>query len=256
MEKVLVHGISLAYERRGKGTPFVLVHGFPLDHVTWDALSPHLDANFDLILPDLRGFGQSDAPAGAYTVEQMAADLAALLDALNIRQTCIAGHSMGGYVALAFASAYPERVLGLGLIGSQAVADNAERKAGRYTTARQVEADGVTIVSGMAEKLSANPDLAPFFREIILRQKAAGVSGALQAMAERPNYTEFLKEIQTPVVLVHGLADALIPPERSREIKALAPAAFLTELPGIGHSPALEAPAETAQALKNLLPHA
>ena len=253
MEKILVHDIQMAYERRGTGQPLLLVHGFPLDQRTWEALANQLENDFELILPDLRGFGQSDAPAGAYTVDQMAADLAGLLDALNIRQTFIAGHSMGGYVSLAFTRAYPERVLGLGLIGSQAAPDSAEGKTKRYATVKQVEQEGASALTGMAETLSANPDLAPFFREMILSQRASGIIGALQAMAERPDASQALAASNFPVVLVHGLADALIPPERSREIKALMPGAMLSELPGIGHSPALEAPGETAQALRKLI---
>lgn len=249
MEKISLNGISLAFDRRGTGAPLLLVHGFPLDHTTWEPLLPHLEDDFDMILPDLRGFGQSDAPEGAYTVEQMAADLAALLDFLKIQKTYIAGHSMGGYVVLAFARAYPERVLGLGMIGSQAAADSPERKAGRYATVGDVAVNGVSAVAGMSEKLSANPAHVAFFRELILRQRPSGIIGALKAMAERPNASEFLSNFKSPVVLVHGLSDVLIPPERSHEMKVFLPQADLTELPGVGHSPALEAPVETALAL-------
>jgi len=249
MEKISVNGITLAFDRRGTGAPLLLVHGFPLDHTTWEPLLPHLEDDFDVIMPDLRGFGQSDAPEGAYTVEQMAADLAALLDSLKIQKTYIAGHSMGGYITLAFARAYPERVLGLGMVSSQAAADSPEGKAKRYATVGEVAVNGVSAVAGMSEKLSANPSHVAFFRELILRQRPGGVIGALKAMAERPNASALFSTFEFPVVLVHGLADALIPPERSREMKALLPQAELTELPGVGHSPMLEAPVETAMAL-------
>jgi pimeloyl-ACP methyl ester carboxylesterase len=253
MQKISVNGISLAYERCGKGAPLLLVHGFPLDHTTWEPLVPHLEASFDLILPDLRGFGQADAPDGAYTVEQMASDLAALLDVLKIKQTYVAGHSMGGYVSLAFARAYPERVLGLGMIGSQAAADSPEGKAKRYATVGEVAVNGVSAVVGMSEKLSANLAHVPFFRELILHQHPSGVIGGLKAMAERPDASQLFAVFDFPVVLVHGQVDGLISPERSREMKALLPSAKLTELPGVGHSPALEAPVETAQALSTFL---
>jgi pimeloyl-ACP methyl ester carboxylesterase len=159
---------------------------------------------------------------------------------------------MGGYVALAFARAFPGRVLGLGLIDSQAAPDASERKTARYASAAQVASDGATAVVGMADKLTADPKFAPFLREIILRQPPQGLIGGLKAMAERPDATPALAEFHFPVVLVHGLADALIPPERSREMKALIPQAELVELPGMGHSPMLEAPAETARALLKL----
>jgi pimeloyl-ACP methyl ester carboxylesterase len=252
MKKITINGNSLAYERRGKGTPLLLVHGFPLDHRSWQPLLGHLETGFDIILPDLRGFGQSDTPPGVYQVEAMAADLLALLDALHIQKTCIAGHSMGGYVSLAFARIAVDRVLGLGMIGSQAIADTPERRDGRYSTAQQVALDGVSVVVGMAEKLSANPDHIPFFRELILSQPPQGVMAALKAMAERPDSTALLPSLHFPVVLVHGLMDALISPERSRDMKALLPQAELMELPGVGHSPPIEAPYETALALQKL----
>jgi 3-oxoadipate enol-lactonase len=249
VQKISVNSISLAYERRGMGTPLLFVHGFPLDHTEWEPLLPHLEDDFDVILPDLRGFGQSDAPEGAYTIEQMAADLAALLDSLKIRKVHIVGHSMGGYVCLAFIRSYPERVLGLGMVGSQAAADTPENKAKRYATVNEVAVNGVSAVAGMSEKLSANPAHVAFFREMILRQRPSGVMGALMAMAERPDSGEVFSTFEFPVVLVHGLADALIPSERSRQMKKSLPSAELIELPGVGHSPALEAPVETARAL-------
>jgi 3-oxoadipate enol-lactonase len=257
MQSQMINGIQIAYKRHGRpstGSGLVLIHGFPLDHSSWDALVPHL-GQADVIMPDLRGFGQSGAPEGAYTIADMAADIAGLLDALNIEKAAIAGHSMGGYVALAFARAYPQRLAGLGLISTQALPDAPERKAGRYATAEQVAAQGVVVVAdAMAAKLSANLRLVPAIRELILRQPAVGVIGALKAMAERPDLMELLSALKIPVLLVHGLADVLIPPERSREMKALIPQAVLTELPGVGHSPMLEWPVETARALKKILP--
>ena len=249
MEMTRVNGIRLAYDRLGVGAPLLLLHGFPLDHSTWSPLATCLGANFDLIMPDLPGFGQSGLPESEYSFEEVASDLAELLDQLNIQKTYIAGHSMGGYVALAFAHIYPTRVIGLALIGSQALPDTPERKASRYHTAGQVALIGCEAVVEMAKNLSASPQFVPFFREVILRQQPAGLIYALKAMAARPNAIKFFKFFKFPVALVHGLADGLIPPERAREIKSLLPQAILTELPGVGHAPMLEAPEQTALAL-------
>jgi pimeloyl-ACP methyl ester carboxylesterase len=112
MENIRVNSIELAYERHGKGTPLVLLHGFPLDHHLWDEVVPLLEDSFDLILPDLRGFGESETIDTPYTMEDYASDIAGLLDQLAIQKAAVAGHSMGGYVALAFARTYPERVSG------------------------------------------------------------------------------------------------------------------------------------------------
>ena len=128
MEKVNVNGIQLAYARKGTGKPLVLIHGYPLDHTIWNEVAPLLESDFDIILPDLRGFGGSDVVESQYKISDMAADIAGLMDALGIEKAAIAGHSMGGYISLAFARAYPSRVAGLGLIASQALADARQTK--------------------------------------------------------------------------------------------------------------------------------
>ena len=118
----------------------------------------------------------------------MADDLAGLLDHLRIEKTAMAGHSMGGYVALAFAKKYPNRVRGLGLISSQAAADAPDRKEGRYKTAAEVAEKGVgVVVDAMTPKLSANADVQAFVRAVMERQKPSAMIGALKAMAEREN---------------------------------------------------------------------
>ncbi len=142
---------------------------------------------------------------------------------------------------------------GLGLLGSQTAADPPEKKAGRYDTIEQVRREGLSAVLGMADKLTADPRHAPTLRQIIQRQQPAGVMAALQAMAERPDSLSTLSALTVPVVIVHGLEDNLVPVERAREMKAALPAARLTELPGVGHCPPVEAPEETAAALKMLL---
>src|SRR5215208_3562542 len=119
MEKVSVNRIQLAYDRRGTGNPLVLLHGFPLDHHLWDEVVPLLEDMFDIILPDLRGFGESTTADSPYGMDDYASDIAGLLDELSIHKVAVAGHSMGGYVALAFARLYPERISGLGLVSSQ-----------------------------------------------------------------------------------------------------------------------------------------
>lgn len=250
MQQLTVNGIQMAFERSGSGTPLVLIHGFPFDHSAWDALLPHLDG-VDVIRPDLRGFGESAVVDGAYNIEDMATDVVGLLDALNIQKAVFVGHSMGGYVALAIARKYTAMVSGLGLVATQALPDAPERKAGRYATAEQVGSLGPIVVADvMAPKLSANPQHADALHALILRQPAAGIMGALAAMAERPDSTDLLSTFHFPVAIVVGLADELIPVERSREMKAAIPHATLTELASVGHSPMLEAPAATAQALK------
>ena len=264
MEKINVNGIQLAYDRRGKGTPLVLVHGFPLDHHLWDELVPLLEDTFDLILPDLRGFGESSAVDSFYTMEDYASDLAGLLDHLGIQKAAMAGHSMGGYVALAFTRLFPERVRGLGLVSSQVLADSEERKQGRYKSAAEVAEHGIgSVVETMTPKFTPDARLQAFARESMERQQPAAYIGALKAMAERVDSSPLLSSLRDgfasqggafhfPVVLIHGNADSLIPIDRAREVKAALPQAHFVEISGAGHLPMMEAKEETADALKRL----
>lgn len=253
MLRVYVNGISLAYEQLGRGRPLVLLHGYPLDHSTMEKLIPFLENDFELILPDLRGFGKTQSVRKDFTMADCAADVAGLLDQLNIVKTAVAGHSMGGYVALAFMRAYPERVLGLGLVSSQTLADTPEKKAGRYQEAEAILSNGVKeVAESMPEKLTDNPDLQVWLKELILHQRPEGLAGALRAMAERPDLTPQLVGSNMPLVLVHGMVDALVPIERARSAKAVLSGAHLTEIPNAGHMTMMEAPEKTAEALRVL----
>ena len=250
MEKLIVNGIEIAYTRQGRGTPLMLVHGFPLDHHLWDGVAPLLEGDFDLIIPDLRGFGESTTVDTPYTMDDLASDLAGLLDHLGIGKAAIAGHSMGGYVALAFARLYTERMIGLGLIATQALADPPDRKEGRYKAAADVDEKGIgAVVDAMTTKFTTNPDLQKFARENMEKQQPAAYIGALKAMAERLEATPLLASIDYPVVVIHGDADMLIPVERAREVRSAVVHAQYTELKGVGHMPMMEAPQETVRAL-------
>ena len=253
MEKVNVNGVQLAYERRGKGSPLVLLHGFPLDHHLWDEVVPLLEDTFDIILPDLRGFGESTTVDSPYSMDDYAADIAGLLDQLGVQRAAIVGHSMGGYAALAFARLYPERVSGLGLVSSQVLADAPERKEGRYKSAADVSANGIeSVVATMTPKFTSDERLQSYARESMEQQQPAAYVGALKAMAERADSTALLPSFSFPVVIVHGDTDALIPIDRAREVKEALPQAHLVEISGAGHIPMLEAKEKTAEALKHL----
>jgi len=253
VEKVKVNGIQLAYTRIGTGKPLVLVHGYPLDHSIWNEVLPLLEKDFDIILPDLRGFGGSDTVESQYQISDMAADIAGLLDKLGIEKAVIAGHSMGGYISLAFARAYPDRVAGLGLIASQALADAPANKTVRYEAAAEIMKSGVEpVAESMSAKLTPDKRVQAYVRELIASQRPAGLAGALKAMAERDDSFPILSSFEFPVVVIHGALDALIPVQRAQEIKAEIPHATLTKLPGIGHMPMMEDPQSTANTLRKL----
>ena len=113
--------VRLSVHRAGHGTPLILLHGYPQNHHCWESIAPTLAEHFDVIIPDLRGYGDSDAPADdadhtTYSKRQMAADIAALMDALQIKQAHVLGHDRGGRVAYRFALDHPGRLLKLGII--------------------------------------------------------------------------------------------------------------------------------------------
>lgn len=113
--------VRLSVHRAGQGVPMILLHGYPQNHHCWASVAPAFAAHFDVIIPDLRGYGDSDAPAdtadhSTYSKRQMAADIVALMDALVMPQAHILGHDRGGRVAYRLALDYPDRVMRLGII--------------------------------------------------------------------------------------------------------------------------------------------
>ncbi len=254
MKTITINNLSLAYTRRGHGAPLVLFHGYPLDSSIWSEVVPLLEEHFDLIIPDVRGFGASATTTDMYTLTDVAADMKVLLDELDIPSAFVAGHSMGGYLALALAKAYPEQVRGLALVASQTAADAPEGKQKRYDTAKQVADQGIgVVVEAMTPKLSADTRLQTFLRELMARQESQAYIGTLKAMAEREDTLSMLAAATFPLIIVHGDADALIPVAKAREVASVASRAHLVELAGVGHMPMLESPQAVADALMKFL---
>ena len=253
-EKTNIDGVEIAYARLGKGVPLVLIHGYPLDHSIWEPLGVLLERDFDLIMPDMRGFGASQIVDSSGSIDAYGSDVAGLLRELQVPQAIFAGHSMGGYVALAIARNQPAIVTGLGLISSQVRADTPERREGRHASARKVIEEGVgPVASAMSTQLTENPRIQADMHDLIQRQDPAGLASALLAMAGRPDSRAMLGMLEVPVVAIHGDRDGLIPVDRGREVKELLPAAELLTVPGAGHLPMLENPEAVASGLRLFL---
>jgi 3-oxoadipate enol-lactonase len=251
---VTVNQIKMFYEDQGRGLPVVLLHGYPLDHTIWGEVVKRLSSQARLITPDLRGHGQTEAPPEVYTMRRMADDVAALMDQLEIQQAVLVGHSMGGYASLAFSLAYPDRLLGLGMVASQAAADNPERRVARYETALAVESDGVgSVAESMPGKLTNQPELAHRLHEMILATKPAGVAGTLRGIAERQDMRAWISSVGIPVAVIAGTEDVLISLERAKERARCFPKAQLTVVHKAGHMPMMEAPDEVTAALVELI---
>lgn len=255
--------VELYYEEFGQGPAIVFVHGFPLDHRIWLPLVEPLEEHSRLILPDLRGFGRSSKGEARLSIDLMAEDVARLMDRLQLDTAVLVGHSMGGYVCLSFAHQFPQRLAGLGLISTQARADSAERRQGRYQTAKMLEERGIETVSeSMPRQLTSNEELASQLETLITGLDVETLKDAQVAMAERAEASAWLPTIQVPSLVILGEEDQLTPLENQREMAGLLSDAELVSLPACGHLPMMEAPDEVAKALLRLvervkrLPHA
>ncbi len=246
--------IQLHVEQAGQGTPMVLIHGFPLDHTIWQPLVPLLQDRAHLIMPDLRGFGRSPGPEGVYSMRQMADDVLAMLDRMEIEHAIIVGHSMGGYITLAFAHAYPQRVSGLGFVSTHAAADTPENYANRLNNARKAARSGTGfLVKDMSQKITARPELVEPIRQIMEKVPKQTVAAALKGMAERPDSTPLLASMRAPAVVIHGTDDKFVTLERAQDMAQLLPRAWLVQVPNAGHMPMMSAPDVVAGALGELI---
>jgi 3-oxoadipate enol-lactonase len=245
---------KLFFKEFGSGLPIVFLHGYPLDHTIWLPLVNGLKSQARLILPDLRGHGKSPAPAGKYTMEAMAEDVLGLMDSLSIRKAVIAGHSMGGYVALAMAEGHPDRLQGLALIASHAYADPADKKKSRLEMVPLVKEQGIQpVLASMPERLSYNKEVVNFCRKIILNANPQGVMGVLEGMAERLDRLDVLSAIKVPTMLIAGADDQIVSLETNRKTAAVMENPVYEEISGAGHMPMLEKPEETALVFRKFI---
>ncbi len=246
-----INGISMAYDDTGTGLPLVLIHGFPLCRKMWHPQMRKLPAEgCRLIAPDLRGFGESDAPDGPYSMELFADDVVALLDHLGIDRAVVGGMSMGGYVLLNLCERYPERLAGACFITTRAGADDEAGRARRLQLARdvmkfgpQTVADAFDTLLFAEQSLSERPKLVAEVYGWMTTNDSRGLAGGLLAMRERKDYTAFLPSIRIPALAIGAAGDKAAPPEKAREIAAAIPGCRLCIVPDAGHLANLEHPA-------------
>jgi pimeloyl-ACP methyl ester carboxylesterase len=124
-----MRGLAGETHGAGGGIPLILIHAFPFDGRMWDSQRGTLSAGRRLLVPDLRGFGRSPLPKSPHSIDEHARDVAEFLATNSVERTVLCGLSMGGYVALAFAALFPERLAGLVLADTRAGADTPAAKA-------------------------------------------------------------------------------------------------------------------------------
>ena len=262
LRTVTVAGESFAVRDEGRGPPVLLVHGFPLDHTLWAAQIDALAPRQRVLAPDLRGFGRSVVTDGTVTMTRMADDLAALLDALGVREPVVyAGFSMGGYVGWPFLERHGARVRALVAVDTRPGADTAEAAAGRRAMAEKVLKEGSAVAAdAMLTKLLAagrperDPALAAAVRAIIVRTDSRGIAAAQRGMAERADWRGRLRElVRMPMLAIVGEQDVLTPPADARAMVAEVPGARLVEVKGAGHTTPMEQPAAVSAAMGEFL---
>jgi pimeloyl-ACP methyl ester carboxylesterase len=267
MMQTTVMGRKVGYSERGAGKPLVLIHGYPLNRMIWQAQWDGLADRARVIAPDLRGFGESEAVAsateisGTTEISTYADDVRELLDALGINEPAvIAGLSMGGYVALAYLNRYPLHVAGLILSNTKATPDSIEGKAGRdknIALARDQGADA--IAEAMLPKmlspktLSSNAELVAQAKRIMTSSTVPGIIGALEAMRDRPDSVATLLESSVPTLIIAGADDALMPMAEQQTMKQAARNSTLVVIADAGHLSPMEQPAAFNHAVAEFL---
>ncbi|UQZ33523.1 alpha/beta hydrolase [Paenibacillus sp. PK3_47] len=255
MEKVTCEGNSICYSDQGEGEVILLLHGFCGSSAYWEKVIPYLGAGYRVIAPDLRGHGASDAPAGPYSIDQMADDVIFLLDALEVKKCYLFGHSMGGYIALSLAERYSSRLQGFGLIHSTGYPDSEEAREKRLKSVSTIQNDGITdFVDGLVPGLfapGAEQQLLERAREIGYSTPPRGAAGAALAMRERPDRREIIPAVGLPVLLVAGAEDGIVPAERTFTSES----ANVTKavISGAGHMSMYEAPQRLSEIIKDFI---
>lgn len=247
MTSLVIHRNSAPLER-----PLVLLAPFPTDARLWDDVVNRLDGR--AITVDPPGFGSSPTLAET-SLDAYAAAVLAGLDSLGVREFSVAGNSMGGYAAMAVAAVAPERVVGLGLLGTKATSDDDAARANRIGMAERAEAGATAseLVGAMIEKLISpttrdrQPSVAARLEGWLAEAPVPGIAWAQRAMAARPDRLALLRSLDVPAVVLHGRDDVLM-----GEADAAAMADALGVSLGVvdcGHLLPLEAPDAVADAL-------
>lgn len=252
---------KIAYDEAGDGLPLVFIHGFPLNHHLWEPQFSGLQDVAWLIAPDLPGHGESDSRQGPYMMEQVAADVNYLLDALDIRkQVVLCGLSLGGYMIGQFFQNYGSRLAGLIFTATRASADSPEAKDNRDRLISIAREKGVEqLVDAVLPKFLApsayqnRPELVEKARKIMLTVSLEGAVGDLLGMRARPDTFDIIREIRLPTLVIHGMEDALIPLSEAERIRDFIPGAHLVTIPAAGHLPNLEQPVLFNQAVRKFI---
>jgi pimeloyl-ACP methyl ester carboxylesterase len=246
---------------RRRGT-LLLLHAFPLNARMWDPQLALAERGWRVIAPHYRGMNGGTGDPPATSMDDYAADVLDLLDALHIEDAVIGGESMGGYVAFALFRHAPRYFQGLVLVDTRSQADTPEAIEGRRRLIAVAREKGAAAIADeMIEKLLGsttrreNPDVASYVRNLILASSGDAIAGCLNALMTRPDSTPLLSSIHCPTLIVVGEEDVLTPPAMSRDLQRAIAGSELAVLRRAGHLSNLEQPAAFNAELARFLDH-
>lgn len=249
-------GKSIYYTDAGTGPCIVLLHGFTETSKMWTRFARELSKSFRVVTIDLPGFGKSECVADVHTMDLFADVVFQVLRKCGIRRCMMAGHSMGGFVTLAFAKKHPEMLKGISLFHSHPYADSEETKRNRERTVKVLRESHVSFITQFIPSLFAPDSVPRFSKEIegLMREAEKSSPESLIASTEgmklRPDSAEFLKNTDLPVLFIVGMLDSRAPLDRIGEMILLPKKSESLVLKEIGHMGYLEAYTETLHAIR------
>jgi len=250
MKTINVGGVELQYADKGQGPTVLFLHGFPLSLGMWDAQEA-LSDRYRIVRFDARGHGGSGVGDSALTMDRIAEDAAVLIEQLRLGPVILAGCSMGGYAAFAFAQKHPSLLRGLVLVDTKAGADTPEARKGRGELAAKVMKDGPpAALEAFLPKLvgettkASRADVVAKIKDMVLATPKQGISDALHGIAARQDSTPFLREIAVPTLVICGEEDVITPRAEAEILQKGIAGAELAMIPKSGHLPSMETPEE------------
>jgi len=256
MEQTLLYNeTSLQYQLMGSGNSVVMLHGFGEDSSIWNEMAESLSANYQLIIPNIPGSGNSAMLSGQnISMEDYADSLFAILQKESIKKCTFIGHSMGGYIALAFAEKYPQLLHAFGLFHSSAYADDDAKKETRNKAIEFIQANGVeaflkTSTPGLFMDAAASK---AHIEELLQKGKGFKPEALIQyykAMIARPDRTNILKRFDGPILFLLGAHDKAVPFDQGLEQSHLPAQSHIHILRNSAHMGMLE---EQEKSLLNL----
>jgi len=260
MERVRSDDVEIFYEIRGSGPPVVLLHPFPCHHEFWNPVAEALDSRYRLILPDLRGHGDSEIGEGPALMQKHAGDVARVLDAAGVGKAAFVGCSIGGYILFEFWRRFRERVTSLALCDTRPQSDTADGRANRLKAAAVVLEQGTEpFIESMIPKLlgrttvAMRPDLVEGARAMMRKMSAEDISLVLRGMAERPDSVADLKAINVPTLIVIGEEDVLSTVADGELMRQNIARSELKVVPKAGHYAPWEQPELVGKVLRQFL---